>query len=107
MELGALDGVSKLIVYQYEHLDDLSFTRSPEQVWTDSSPDEIADYVNAVSEMLRIAGWEGDGYLSILWIPPFVDNGIEDTWGTYVWAVKQSNNGTTWLASAVPLDLPR
>jgi hypothetical protein len=33
--------------------------------------------------------------------------GIEDTWGTYVWHVKQSNNGTSWIASRSPLEFAR
>lgn len=36
-----------------------------------------------------------------------LDVGVEDTWGTYVWHVKQSNNGTSWLASETSLDFRR
>lgn len=42
-------------------------------------------------------GWEGDGTLMCLWIPPFIDYKIEDTFGTYIWHVKQSNDGISFL----------
>lgn len=94
-------------VYRYEHLDDLAFLRKPEHVFENNSTGRLTHYVQAVEAKLRGAGWEGDGQLEIMWFPPFVDVGVEDTCGTYVWCVKQSNNGTAWLASEVPLNFGR
>jgi hypothetical protein len=57
----------------------------------------LDSYVEAVKERFKKAGWEGDGSIGILWLPPFVGIGIEDTWGCYLWHVKQSNNGLSWI----------
>jgi hypothetical protein len=43
----------------------------------------------------------------VIWLPPFLDIGSEDTWGTYVWHVKQRNNGISFLLSAESLDFVR
>jgi hypothetical protein len=97
----------KLIVYRYEHLDDLGFVRRPEDVYADMDPNALEQRTASVRAALLSAGWEGDGDLSVIWLPPFVDVGVEDTWGTYLWHVKQSNNGTSWIASFCPLTFRR
>ena len=90
--------------YSYEHLDDLS---APRDVFHDLGLKDCEAWQGAVADALKAAGWEGDGELSIMWFPPFVGVGVQDTWGTYVWVVKQRNNGTAWLASPVELRFPR
>jgi hypothetical protein len=107
MQLGDPDTVRRYHVYSYEHLDDLSFMRSPEHVFADDASGSLATFMAAVDARLREAGWEGDGRLEVFWLPPFADVGVEDTWGTYVWCVKQSNNGTSWMASSHPLPFKR
>ena len=99
--------LGKLFVYRYEHLDDLSFVRRPEDVYMDMGPDALEQRRATVRAALLSAGWEGDGDLGLIWLPPFVDIGEEDTWGTYLWHVKQSNNGTSWIASECPLTFMR
>jgi len=48
------------------------------------------------------AGWEGDGEINCIFMPPcFL--GREDGWSIPVYHVKQSNNGTSWLA--IPNDM--
>lgn len=42
-------------------------------------------------------GWEGDGTLMCLWIPPFIGYTIEDSFVTYIWHVKLSNEGISFL----------
>lgn len=100
-----INSLEEIIVYSYEHIDDLSFIRSPESVSNDHIlfPYRIdTERRNAVEDIVRqkliLEGWDGDGELGIIWIPPFI---IEDsdTYGTYVWHVKQDNNGTSWIAS--------
>lgn len=93
--------------YEYTFLDDLQFIKAPEDASTDEDPDRISDVVEAVRRKFLEVGWEGDGEIGILWLPPFVEAGVEDTWGTYVWHVKQSNNGISFLASPYPLEFPR
>src|SRR5215831_9509881 len=98
-----LDDIRHLHVYAYHFLDDLRFVRAPDEVLNDLDRNELACLLEAVRDRFLSAGWEGDGKLGIIWLPPFVDAGVEDTWGTYVWHVKQDNNGTSWLASKCPL----
>jgi hypothetical protein len=102
-----LDDIRHLHVYAYHFLDDLRFVHAPEEVLDDADRDEFARLLEAVRDRFLSAGWEGDGKLGIIWLPPFIDAGVEDTWGTYVWHVKQDNNGTSWLASKFPLDFAR
>lgn len=101
--VGSPEDAQSLFVYSYQHLDDLSFVRRPENVFRETSEAKLSQYVEAVKEKLQSAGWEGDGELGIIWFPPFAGVGAEDTNGAYVWCVKQSNNGTSWLASHFPM----
>ncbi len=97
LPLGDIEDVSAITVCNYQFLDDLSFIRRPEDVF-DAPKAALDKYVDAVKERFKQAGWEGDGEVGILWLPPFVGVGVEDTWGSYIWHVKQSNNGLSWLA---------
>ncbi len=55
--------------------------------------------------VFRAAGWEGDGELGYIYLPPFVfDSG--DTFGCVVYHVKQHNNGTSFILARSPLSLP-
>lgn len=106
--------VSGYYAYHYTFLDDLNFIRDPKEIaelWRRTSPftrlEDPEGWAKAVSNRLLKEGWEGDGRLGLLWIPPFADTGIEDTHGTYVWHVKQRNNGVSWLLSPVPLPFVR
>jgi len=101
------EDIATFYVYQYHHLDDLSFVRRPEEVFSNLKPDDFSRLVGAVRARLVAAGWEGDGKLGIIWLPPFVDTNVEDTWGNYLWHVKQANNGTSWIAGKSPLGFER
>jgi hypothetical protein len=100
-------------VYQYQHLDDLRAVLKPAEVFGDTGQfydgDErsVEERVEEVKQLFLKKGWEGDGEIGLIWLPPFVDIGIEDTHGTYIWHVKQGNNGMSWLASPVELDFKR
>ena len=96
---------SEYHVYTYEHIDVLEYMPSAEAVLQGTpNADNI---LTAARQKLKDAGWEGDGELKILWIPPFVGAGMEDTWGVATWFVKQSNNGTSFIMSPVPLPFAR
>jgi hypothetical protein len=99
----------ELYVYQYQFLDDLSFIQTPSKVpvFTNMAPPDLERLISSVRDQFSTAGWEGDGEIGVIWLPPFVDAGIEDSWGTYVWHVKQSNNGLSWIASNSPLNFAR
>lgn len=98
---GAKD-IACYYIYSYEHLDDLSFMRATDDVLSDLD-DGGADIISAVKDKLSSSGWRGDGFLQIFWLPPFVTEST-DSHGTYIFHVKQSLNGTSWIAA--PLELP-
>lgn len=90
-------------VYQYQFLDDLSFIKTPKELAKNfdfyDEEHTIDDYILEVSKLFKNNGWEGDGKIGVIWIPPFTNSELEDTFGTYVWHVKQNNNGTSFIAS--------
>ncbi|MEZ0175554.1 MAG: toll/interleukin-1 receptor domain-containing protein [Candidatus Reddybacter sp.] len=91
--------------YEYQHIDVLEYMPSAETVLQHTpNRDEI---IKNVKKKLSDDGWEGDGEIQILWVPPFVGAGVEDTWGFAIWFVKQSNNGTAFMASPVSLPFSR
>ncbi|MHA1410677.1 MAG: hypothetical protein ACTSQY_10300 [Candidatus Odinarchaeia archaeon] len=94
-------------VYTYTFLDDLSCIKDPYDYFRYEEKYKIDDAIRLIGEKFKEYGWEGDGSIGIIWLPPFVDIGVEDTWGTYIWHVKQSNNGISFLASDTPLDFKR
>jgi hypothetical protein len=53
-----------------------------------------------LAELFRRAGWEGDGTIECFFVPPCFSSQGEDgeTSCTTIYHVKQSNNGTSWLA---------
>lgn len=109
----SFEEINSFKVYSYQHIDDCSAIISPEIFYNSICPFiggetvSLEPYLEKIKELLRTNGWEGDGELGVIWIPPFVDIGSEDGWGTYLWHVKQSNNGTSWLASGCSLDFER
>jgi len=61
-------------------LDDLTFIRKPADVdrdWRRSLPfpaiEDLDGTIEAVKRRFLQEGWEGDGEIGIIWIPPFVD----------------------------------
>jgi hypothetical protein len=107
-----IENVKNFFVYQYQHLDDLTGILTPTEVYRNlgdliGEDIEVDDLVKEVKKLLLKNGWEGDGEIGLIWLPPFVDVGIEDTFGIYIWHVKQKNNGISWLASPVELNFDR
>jgi hypothetical protein len=104
--------IKDMFVYEYTFLDDLSFILSPEEfartrVFPRIATDELNDLVEAVKSKFLSAGWEGDGDLGIIWMPPFVDFGEENIHGNYIWHVKQSNNGISFILSEREIEFRR
>jgi hypothetical protein len=48
------------------------------------------------------SGWEGDGEIEFVLLPPYIFDEDEVAWQP-VFHVKQENNGTSYVASPVPL----
>lgn len=94
-------------VYTYTFLDDLSYIKSPFEHFQYEEQYRIEDAIRLVGGRFKEFGWETDGAIGLIWLPPFVDVGTQDTYGTYIWHVKQMNDGISFLASEVPLDFKR
>jgi hypothetical protein len=103
MLLPAPAEIESYSVCEYQHLDDLRFIHRPETVFEDENPADVRLAVNAIRDRFLAAGWEGDGEIGIIWFPPFLDFALGDTWGDYIWHVKQLNNGTSFLAGPINL----
>jgi hypothetical protein len=90
----------KIIVFQYTFIDDQENFQNVEEYFP--NPNERQQILEKVETAFRKNGWEGDGKIGITWIPPFfyvpdpdVDPG--QIYGTYIWHVKQHNNGISFL----------
>lgn len=88
-------------VHRFEWIDNLQFVLPPKQFVTKADL-----YIAVVKERFLEAGWEGEGDIGILWLPPFVFplQLKVPTKGVAVWHVKQVEDGTSWLLS--PIELP-
>ena len=56
-----------------------------------------------LKEGWQVCGWEGDGDIEYTTLPPYVFDGVQDGYWKIVYHVKQENNGTSFIASTVPL----
>lgn len=90
-------------IYIYEWIDNLNFTLKPEDCLEDYS-----EYEDIASKRFLEAGWDGDGSIELMWIPPFVfHNSMTSqtaTLGVTIWHVKQQEDGISWILS--PIELP-
>lgn len=88
-------------VHFYQWIDNLNFTLHPKDCIANSE-----DYLEIAEKRFLEAGWDGDGEIELMWIPPFMFKGemnTEDTLGVTVWHVKQLENGISWILSPVSL----
>ena len=99
------DNVMDYYVYNYEHIDVLDFL--PKVDMLAKSLRGFDRLMDKVQILFKSYGWEGDGNIRFMWFPPFMDVGVEDTWGTLTFFVKQLNNGEAFIASPVPLNFKR
>lgn len=99
---GTPAGVHYWHFYAYEYLDDLTFMPKATDVLGDWPPAKAV--IEAVEAKVRSLGWEGDGEMQIMWLPPFAGAGPKNNFGCYALHVKQSNDGISWIAC--PYTLP-
>ena len=95
------EDVRDFFVYSYHFIDDRLFFLNARETLSEF-PDGYA-IIHEAEKLLKMHGWEGDGTLELLWLPPFMGVGVEDTYGVVCFHVKQSNNGTSWFASKYAL----
>ena len=88
-------------VYGFEWIDNLQFILPPARFVKNAE-----QYVAVVKERFLEAGWEGEGDIGILWLPPFVfPLALKvPSKGVAVWHLKQVEDGVSWLLS--PIKLP-
>lgn len=101
------EALKAFICRQYEYIDNLHFILNPQECL--ENPKE---YIKIAKKRFKAAGWEGDGEVGLIWVPPFMlkDENGEMIWmfgkteGEIVWHVKQLNDGTSWLLLPEDLD---
>jgi hypothetical protein len=82
-------------LFSYVWIDNLNFTLDPHECL-----DSADEYLSIVKEIFLEDGWDGDGDVELMWIPPFVfnENKLEEpTLGITVWHVKQLEDGVSWI----------
>jgi hypothetical protein len=85
----------------YEWIDNLNFTLNPKEYVENSDA-----YIQKAKERFLKAGWNGEGDITLMWIPPFMFTGTRTeafTNGIIVWHVKQLEDGISWILSPVTL----
>lgn len=101
----------EIYVYRYEHVDYIPqtekgsfelFKKFHENDYEKKTLNELKNLYNYERNQIARAcvrnGWEGDGKLMCIWFPPFINHNLEETYGSYIWHVKQQSNGTSFLA---------
>lgn len=89
-------------VYEYQHIDYLDLM-PPASLALRKYPN-VRQIITEVGRRFLDAGWEGDGVIQLLWLPPFLGIADEGTWGTFLFHVKQGQKGRSYLASPVRLN---
>ena|SRR5260370_28868748 len=87
-------------VYGYEWIDNLHFVRPLREFLEDPT-----EYIDVAKARFLEAGWDGDGRIGLLWLPPFVFPKGQQAApeGVVVWHVKQVEDGISWLLSPIEL----
>lgn len=88
-------------VVDFHFIDDyrciLPLTESYSDDPSEITPYDLKTKKQQLSKLFTDAGWEGDGEINCIPIPPFIAE-LGGTHCTMIYHVKQSNNGTSWLA---------
>ncbi len=88
-------------VYGFEWIDNLLFLKDPAPF----VGGRLEEYLAVAKERFDEYGWEGDGTIGLIWLPPFVfplGLKIAPT-GVVLWHVKQEEDGISFLLSPIPL----
>jgi hypothetical protein len=89
-------------IENYEWIDNLNFTLNPKDCLSNADA-----YIKIAKMLFLESGWDGDGEIALMWIPPFMlpyDSTKNDFNGVVIWHVKQMENGTSWILT--PVELP-
>ena len=94
---GSPDSVKSFFVYSYHYIDFHDYTKPAHEVLEHWSRRD--DFISALKELWLTHGWDGDGVVTTIWLPPFLVEDLNDEVGHIIWHVKQLEDGTSWLAS--------
>lgn len=92
--------LNEFYVYGFEWIDNLHFLHSPDEFVTPAT-----EYLDVARKRFLGVGWEGDGEIALMWLPPFVfplSLNVSPV-GIIVWHVKQNNDGISFILSPIPL----
>ncbi len=98
-------------VVDFHHIDDYRCLRPLSEAMRDphlDKPDSAESRKkeqrlrSELAALFRDAGWEGDGEIGCIFVPPCLFGGEDGCCGI-IYHIKQSNNGTSWLA--IPKDM--
>jgi hypothetical protein len=98
-------------VVDFQFIDDkrclLPLTDSFDDGMSTYTDDDVQKKKEILSSLFKNAGWEGDGEINCIALSPCF-SGRDDGWCDIIYHVKQSNNGTSWLAipKSLKLQLP-
>lgn len=98
------EALRDFFVYGFEWIDNLHFLQSP----TRYVGARVPQYGLFAKERFSKCGWDGDGEINVLWLPPFVfplELEIPPE-GIIVWHVKQVEDGVSYLLSPIALPFP-
>jgi hypothetical protein len=87
-------------LYAYEWIDNLQFIPPPKYFIADPTK-----YLSIARKRFIEGGWDGDGEIGLMWLPPFVFSlDPKIPWeGIIIWHVKQTDDGISWMLSPVRL----
>ncbi|MFD2299595.1 hypothetical protein QRO11_05320 [Paracidovorax citrulli] len=119
--------IKKFFAYDYEWIDELSYTKRLDNVLPD-----YKKYEREIIEKFLSIGWSGEGEINTIWIPPFLIAKIAkygeeaflqrfnnektfnrlaqspNSWtrGLILWHVKQKEDGISFICSPIELNIP-
>lgn len=118
------EDIRDFYIYRYEWIDVLDF-----QIGFVEN-NETKAYLNEAKNKFLSCGWEGDGEIGLIWMPPFVLNTVikggsekfiekygTESWkngilvptswtrGVLIWHVKQTEGGLSYLLSPLELNI--
>lgn len=87
-----LENTNKWFGYSYMYIDYLEGFNKV------ASNGDVGKLVEVLHEQFRDLGWQGDGEIGYLWLPPFCFKRPE-TGGHLIWHVKQKSDGISYIVS--------
>jgi hypothetical protein len=80
--------INGFFVYTYQHDDE-------QACW---QPLTDQEGITSLTALFKACGWEGDGKLQWMLVPPFFGDATCNRW-FHIYHVKQSHRGMSWIAS--------